>query len=143
MGHVAESRLRVRYAETDQMGVVYYSNYLVWMEIGRGDLCRKCGFIYRDLEDEEGVLIAVADARCRYHASARYDDEVIVRTKLDRLRRRTMTFSYEIANASTGRMLAEGQTTHVAVGRDGKPRTLPGRYGKLLAQAVDGDGRRP
>ena len=55
MGHIAESRLRVRYAETDQMGVVYYSNYLVWMEIGRGDLCRKCGFIYRDLEDQEGI----------------------------------------------------------------------------------------
>ena len=137
MGHIAESRLRVRYAETDQMGVVYYSNYLVWMEIGRGDLCRKCGFIYRDLEAEEGISIAVADARCRYHAPARYDDDVIIRTKLDRLRRRTMTFSYEIANASTGQILAEGQTTHVAVGRDGKPRTLPESYGKLLAQAVD------
>ena len=137
MGKDAKSRFRVRYAETDQMGVVYYSNYLVWMEIGRGDLCRKCGFIYRDLEDEEGINLAVADVHCRYQASARYDDEIIVRTHLERLRSRTMTFSYKINNASTGQVLAEGQTTHVAVGRDGKSRTLPEKYGKLLATAFD------
>jgi acyl-CoA thioester hydrolase len=133
MPRFSESRFRVRYAETDQMGVVYYANYLVWMEIGRTDLCRESGFVYHDLEKEAGISIAVAQAECRYHAPARYDDEILVRTSLERVRWRTMTFSYEIENAATGQRLAEGRTTHVAVGKDGKPKSLPDRYGRLLA----------
>lgn len=128
----SESRFRVRYAETDQMGVVYYANYMVWMEIGRTDLCRASGFSYHDLEQAEGVSIAVAEAECRYHSPARYDDEILVRTSLERVRRRTMTFSYQIENGATGKRLARGRTTHVAVGRDGKPKSLPERYWRLL-----------
>ena len=130
---IAESRFRVRYAETDQMGVVYYSNYLVWMEIGRGDLCRKCGFAYRELEDKEGISIAVADVQCRYRAPARYDDAILVHTRVKRVRRRVLTFTYEITNETTGQRLAEGYTTHVAVGRNGKPCSLPDRYYQLLS----------
>src|SRR5207237_4327270 len=88
MGYVCESRFRVRYAETDQMGMVYYANYLVWMEVGRSDFCRQCGFSYRDLEREEQAFLTVAEATCRYHAPARYDDEIFVETELSRLRSR-------------------------------------------------------
>ena len=123
----------MRYAETDQMGVVYYANYLIWMEIGRTDFCVAVGFRYSDLEKSEGIAIAVADANCRYRAPARYDDEILVRTRLEKVRRRTMRFSYEILNAQTDVLLAEGQTTHVAVGTDdGRPHALPGNYYDLL-----------
>jgi len=80
MPYVCESRFRVRYAETDQMGMVYYANYLIWMEVGRSDYCRQCGFSYRDLEREEKAYLAVAEANCRYRAPARYDDEILVET---------------------------------------------------------------
>ena len=133
MSYIVESRLRVRYAETDQMGVVYYSNYLVWMEIGRTDFCLKCGFRYRDLEVEAGVAIAVAEARIRYRSPARYDDEVLVRTRLERLRRRAMTFSYEITKAIDRTMLVEATTTHMVITKDGRPRSLPDSYFELLS----------
>ena len=71
-----DTRLRVRYAETDQMGVVYYANYLIWMEVGRVEYCRAAGIRYRDMEDDDGILLVVAEANCRYLAPARYDDEV-------------------------------------------------------------------
>src|SRR5579863_2716707 len=79
--------LRVRYAETDQMGVVYHANYLIWFEIGRTDYCRKHGFAYREMEKQDGLYIMVAEARCRYKAPARYDDEILVRTSLKEMRR--------------------------------------------------------
>jgi len=81
-GVVCESRLRVRYAETDQMGVVYHANHFIWFEIGRVELMRQLGFSYRDMEREHECFIPVVDARCRYKAPARYDDEIIVRTYL-------------------------------------------------------------
>ena len=130
MPHIVESRFRVRYAETDQMGVVYYANYFVWMEIGRTDFCRSCGFSYRDLEAEEKAYIAVANANCRYIAPARYDDEIVVETELLRLKRRVLEFSYKIKTGSN--LLAEGQTIHVVIGADGKPRALPDRYIELM-----------
>src|SRR5258705_769238 len=86
-----ETRLRVRYAESDNMGVVYYANYLVWMEVGRVELCRACGFNYRDMEREDGVLLAVAEANCRYAAPARYDDEVTVKTWIEAANPRMVT----------------------------------------------------
>jgi acyl-CoA thioester hydrolase len=130
MPHVTESRLRVRYAETDQMGIVYYANYFIWMEIGRTDFCRDCGFNYRDLEVEEKAFITVADARCRYITPARYDDEIVVETRIVRLRRRILEFSYDIRNSSG--KVAVGMTLHVVTGPDGKPRSLPDRYLELL-----------
>jgi acyl-CoA thioester hydrolase len=130
MPYVCESRLRVRYAETDQMGMVYYANYLIWMEVGRSDYCRECGFSYRDLEREEQAFLAVAEANCRYRAPARYDDEIVIHTELTRVKSRVMEFAYRIKCGAT--ILAEGKTVHVVIGPDGKPRTMPDRYLELL-----------
>src|SRR5437870_5215518 len=116
MEHRSETRVRVRYAETDKMGVVYYANYFVWMEIGRTDYCKTVGFNYRDMEKEEANM-AVVDASCRYIAPARYDDEILVCTTVERLNRRLITFAYSILNADTGEMLAEGKTVHISVNK--------------------------
>src|SRR5215467_7007367 len=126
MPHVSKSRFRVRYAETDQMGMVYYANYLVWLELGRSDFCRECGFSYRDLEREEQAFLTVAEANCRYLAPARYDDEILVETELARLKSRIVEFIYRIR--SRGKLLAEGRTLHVVIGGDGRPRSMPNRY---------------
>ena len=130
MPRTTTSRFRVRYAETDQMGMVYYANYFVWMEIGRTDFCRECGFRYADLEREEQAFLPVAEADCRYRSPARYDDEIMVETTIERLNRRLIEFSYRIKTADT--VLAEGRTLHIIMGADGKPRSLPGRYLELL-----------
>jgi acyl-CoA thioester hydrolase len=125
-----ESRIRVRYAETDQMGMVYYANYLIWMEVGRSDFCRECGFSYREMEREEQAFLAVAEANCRYLAPARYDDEVVIETVLSRVRSRVVEFNYQIRSGGT--LLAEGRTLHVVIGNDGRPRSMPDRYLELL-----------
>jgi acyl-CoA thioester hydrolase len=130
MPYVSESRFRVRYAETDQMGMVYYANYLIWMEVGRTQFCRECGFSYRDLEREEQAFLTVAEANCRYLAPARYDDEILVETELTRVRSRVVEFAYRIRTGAT--VLAEGRTIHVVIGTDGKARSLPNRYLDLL-----------
>ncbi len=124
--------IRVRYAETDQMGVVYYANYLVWFEIGRTDFCSQRGFAYRAMEQEDGLYIMVAEARCRYKAPAHYDDELVVRTRLTGMRRRVLIFGYEIYNQLTDEQIAEGETVHVITDRDGHPRTLPEKYRELF-----------
>ncbi len=123
-----EARVRVRYAETDQMGVVYYSNYLVWMEVGRVEYCKAVGFNYRDMEREDHVCLAVAEAQCRYVFPARYDDEVIVKTWIARASRRLVAFGYEMLRAEDGRVLAHGETTHVFCGLDLRPARLPDKY---------------
>jgi acyl-CoA thioester hydrolase len=130
MPFTSESRFRVRYAETDQMGMVYYANYLVWMEVGRTDFCRECGFSYRDLEREEQAFLTVAEASCRYRAPARYEDEILVETDLARAGSRIVEFTYRIKSAAT--LLAEGRTLHVVIGPDGRPRSMPERYLELL-----------
>jgi acyl-CoA thioester hydrolase len=130
MAFICESRFRVRYAETDQMGMVYYANYLIWMEVGRSDYCRECGFSYRELEREEHAFLTVAEANCRYIAPARYDDEILVETEIARLKNRVVEFSYRIKSGST--LLAEGRTVHVVIGPDGRPRAMPDRYLDLL-----------
>ena len=123
-----ETRLRVRYAETDQMGVVYYSNYLVWMEVGRVELCKACGFNYREMESEDGIYLAVAEANCRYRSPAKFDDEVVVKTWIERAATRGVTFAYEIRIAGTDRQLATGYTRHVFVSREMRPTHLPVKY---------------
>jgi acyl-CoA thioester hydrolase len=133
MPRVCHTRFRVRYAETDQMGMVYYANYFVWMEIGRTDFCRESGFSYADLEREEQAFLPVAEANCRYVAPARYDDEIVVSTEIARLNRRLIEFSYNIKSRDT--LLAEGRTLHVIMGPDGKPRSLPDRYLELLKRS--------
>ena len=123
-----ETRLRVRYAETDQMGVVYYANYLVWMEVGRVALCKALGFSYREMEREDGVLLAVAEACCRYRSPARYDDEVIVKTWIEEANTRMATFGYEMRLAEGDRTLATGHTRHIFVNREIHRAQLPKKY---------------
>jgi acyl-CoA thioester hydrolase len=132
-----ETRLRVRYVETDQMGVVYYANYLVWMEVGRVELCKACGFNYRDMETEDGIFLAVAESHCRYRAPARFDDEVIVRTSIDTANKRMVTFGYEMRLAEGGRRLATGSTRHVFVSRAMRPTHLPVKYHALFGIAAE------
>lgn len=130
------SRLRVRYAETDQMGVVYYANYMVWFEIGRTDFCREHGFAYREMEEHDGLFIMVAEARCRYKAPARYDDEIEVRTALRGMRKRVLIFGYEVWRPLTQELLAEGETVHVITDREGHPRILPDKYRDLFLTSI-------
>ena len=134
MNHTCETRFRVRYAETDKMGVVYYANYLVWMEVGRTDYCKSIGFNYREMENEDANM-AVAEATCRYIAPARYDDEILVRTSVERLSRRLVTFAYSISNGADGQLLAEGKTVHITVGKDGRTCSIPERYYTLMTKA--------
>ncbi len=129
------SELRVRYAETDQMGVVYHANYLVWCEIGRTDFIRELGTPYAQLE-REGVLLAVSDVTLRYHASARYDDPIRVYTRLTDVRSRAMTFAYRIVRADTDAVLVAGTTSLVSIAPGGRPTALPSSVRTMLAAAV-------
>jgi acyl-CoA thioester hydrolase len=133
MEHASSSEFRVRYSETDQMGVVYHTNYLVWCEIGRTDFIRTSGLTYAELE-RRGVLLAVAEATIRYHAAARYDDVIRVQTTLAAVRSRAVTFDYLISNAGTGERLASAQTVLVSLDRHGRPTTLPDDFRKRIEQ---------
>jgi acyl-CoA thioester hydrolase len=123
--------VRVRYAETDQMGVAYYANHLVWFELGRTELFRQRGYAYRELEEQEGYFLIVAEVRCRYHSPARYDEVLTVRTRVKEARTRVVAFTYEIL-AEDGRKVATGETLHVVTDRQGRPRTLPEKYRQAL-----------
>jgi acyl-CoA thioester hydrolase len=125
---VNETRLRVRYAETDQMGVVYHSNHFIWFEVGRVELLRQLGFSYRDMESTDHRFIAVAEAKCRYRAPVRYDEEVLVRTQLLNVRDSVVHFGYELRRAEDGTLLAEGETTHIVTDADMKIAALPEKY---------------
>ena len=131
-----DARVRVRYAETDQMGVVYHANYLVWFEIGRVELMRAMGFDYGSLEREDGCLIAVVEATARYKLPARYDDELVIRTRVSGARSSLIKFSYTIVRVADEAVLCLGETTHVVVGRDMKKRSLPERYQAAFRSAV-------
>jgi len=135
---VNETRIRVRYAETDQMGVVYHSNHFIWFEVGRVELLRQFGFSYKDMERKDGCFIAVVDAHCRYKAPVHYDDEVVVRTYLKHVREKVIRFGYELRSAETGELLAEGETTHIVANSQMKPRALPEKYMKVFRAAVGG-----
>jgi acyl-CoA thioester hydrolase len=135
-GVSGETRVRVRYAETDQMGIVYHANYLVWFEVGRVELMRSLGLDYKRLEVDEGCWIAVVEATARYKAPARYDDELIVETRVVSVRGPIVRFAYSILRAEDGLLLCEGDTVHVVVGRDMKRRSIPKRYAELLAPAT-------
>jgi acyl-CoA thioester hydrolase len=131
-----ETRIRVRYAETDQMGVVYHANHFIWFEVGRVELLRQFGFSYKNMEREDDCFIAVVDAHCRYRASVHYDDEVIVRTYLKHVREKVIRFGYELRRAETGELLAEGETTHIVADSSMRPRALPEKYMKVFRAAV-------
>ena len=133
---VNETRLRVRYAETDQMGVVYHSNHFIWFEVGRVELLRQMGFSYRDMEDRDNRFIAVAEGKCRYRAPVRYDEEVLVRTQLLGVRDSLVHFGYELRRAADGVLLAEGETTHIVTDGDMKMAALPEKYLKAFRRAI-------
>jgi len=131
--HYHESRLRARYAETDQMGVVYYANYFVWMEVGRVEYCKSAGFRYKDMEAEDDILMVVVEAHCRYVSPARYDDEIIVKTYVEKATVRMIQFGYDLREANSNRLLATGYTRHIFCGRDLKPMRLPPKYQAYFA----------
>jgi acyl-CoA thioester hydrolase len=123
-----KTSFRVRYAETDQMGVVYYANYLIWMELGRAEYCRAAGIRYRDMEVNDGVLLAVVEAHCRYLRPARYDEEIAVKTWVVKATQRMVEFEYDISDAQNGRQFATGSTKHIFLGPGMRPVKLPGKY---------------
>jgi acyl-CoA thioester hydrolase len=133
----AITRVRVRYSETDQMGVVYHANYLVWMEVARVDYCLQAGFRYRDLESDYGILLAVTEVGCRYLSPARYDDEIEIATVLTRAHHRAVTFHYEMrtvpaAGDGEARRIATGHTNHIFLNREMRPSALPMQFRAML-----------
>jgi acyl-CoA thioester hydrolase len=135
------TRIRARYAETDQMGVVHHANYLIWMEVARVEFCRDAGLRYRDLEDEHNVLMVVTDVGCRYLSPARYDDEIEITTTLKRANHRIVTFEYEMravpdqVETDRGRRIAIGHTGHIFLTRDLRPTTLPMQFRPMFGIA--------
>jgi acyl-CoA thioester hydrolase len=138
------TEVRVRYAETDQMGVVYYANYLVWFEVGRVELLRALGFSYRQLEAEHGCILPVIEATCRYRASARYDDQILIETRPALLRGSVLKFAYQIfrkpnQEVKERELLAEGQTVHVVCDSQMRKKHLPPHYAAVLRAQMDSD----
>ena len=127
--------LRVRYAETDRMGVVYHANYLVWCEIGRTEYIRTVGVSYSELE-AEGLLLAVSEASLRFHAPARYDDIVRVDTSLAEVRSRTITFEYLISNAGSGARLVSARTSLVSIDAAGRTVAMPAEFRRRLEETA-------
>jgi len=127
---------RVRYAETDQMGIVYYANYLVWFELGRVELLRSLGLAYSQLEKEHKLILPVVEANCRYRAPARYDDEILIETQPALVRQSVLKFAYRILRAghdgTEPKLLAEGETVHVVCDENMKRMPLPEQYSTAL-----------
>jgi len=133
---VSRTRIRVRYAETDQMGIVYYANFFIWFEIGRVELLRQLGFHYKQMEIDDNCHIPVVEANCRYKSPARYDDELLLETRVLAIRRSVLKFGYRLLrpeNEGTT-LLAEGETIHVTVDRSFRPVRLPQKYVAVLGQ---------
>lgn len=129
---VSASTVRVRYAETDKMGVVYYANYLVWFEVGRTDWLRDTGWTYRAME-HDGFQLPVIEAHCEYRQGARYDEELEIRTRASQVSAVRIQFDYEVVRAADGVALAHGHTVHATIGPAGRPARLPDRIKELFA----------
>lgn len=145
MSQPSRTTVRVRYAETDQMGVVYYSNYLVWFEIGRVEFIRQLGFDYKKMETDDDVMLPVVEATCRYKAPAVYDDIVIIETRVSAMRTSMLKFAYEVYRADGlaedgatrhGKLLASGETTHVIVGYGMQKTVLPEKYASVIRATI-------
>jgi acyl-CoA thioester hydrolase len=139
---VSELEIRVRYAETDQMGVAHHTSYLVWFEAGRTEFIRDRGHSYAQIE-ADGWLLVVVEARCRYLRPARYDDLLVVRTRLGQAGPATLAFDYEVVRRGDGAVLARGTTVHAAVDRTGRPRRIPDGIRGLLGMPRSVAGGRP
>ncbi|MFZ0464798.1 MAG: thioesterase family protein [Candidatus Acidiferrales bacterium] len=140
MSTISETTVRVRYAETDQMGVVYYANFFVWFEVARVELMRQMGFSYKQMEFEDDSFVVVAKASCTYKRPARFDDVIRICTRVTEARRRTITFSYEVINDATRELVATGETLHVICGHDGRPKSLPEKYRPYFPLGRSSDG---
>lgn len=134
-----ETAIRVRYAETDQMGVVYYANFFVWFEVARVELMRQLGFSYKKMEIEDDSFVVVAKASCTYKHPAKFDDVLRIRTTVTQSRRRTITFAYEVFNEAYGTVIATGETLHVICDRHGRPKSLPEKYRQYFPLTHAGD----
>ncbi len=128
----SETRVRVRYAETDQAGVVYHANYLIWFEVGRVELCRAHGFNYADMEREADAYLPVTEVRVRYRIPAKYDDIILLRTRTTEIRSRAITFAYEVYREADKALLAEGETQHIVMNQAGHARSFPAEYAAKL-----------
>ena len=133
------TRQRVRYAETDQMGIVYYANYLVWFELGRVELLRSLGLAYSQMEKDHKLILPVVEANCRYRAPARYDDEILIETRPAMLRGSVLKFAYRILReeGEHHKLLAEGETIHVVCDGNLKKMPLPTQYATALRKLMD------
>jgi acyl-CoA thioester hydrolase len=127
-----EVNIRVRYAETDKMGVVYHANYLIWFEIGRTEYCRAKGITYRDMEEHDGAFLVVAESYVRYKSPAYYDDHLTIRTRVHEMKKRTLLFAYEIYRASDNALIAQGETTHVVTDSASRVISFPDTYQEIL-----------
>jgi acyl-CoA thioester hydrolase len=132
MENYIDQEIRVRYAETDKMGVAYYANYLIWFEVGRSEFCRRKGFSYAELE-ALGFILVVTESHCRYRSPARYDDTILIRTRLNGINKRILTFGYQLLQKGTERVIAEGETQHLSIDSKGKPKSLPEKFIAVLA----------
>jgi acyl-CoA thioester hydrolase len=132
-----ETEIRVRYAETDKMGIVHHANYLVWFETGRSELCRSRGFSYKEME-ADGLLMLVAESYLRYKAPAHYEDVLIIRTKVAEVRSRSIRFVYEVYRPEDDMLLAEGETMHLMTDAEKKIKHIPERYAAML---INEDGK--
>jgi acyl-CoA thioester hydrolase len=132
MNDFAETTVRVRYAETDQMGVVYHGNFFTWFEVGRVELCRQLGFEYKRMETEDDSYIVVAEAQCRYKRPAHFDDVLTIHVRVTQSQRRTIRFGYEILDKKSGHTIATGETFHVVCDGRGRPQSLPEKYRKYF-----------
>lgn len=130
-GRVVETTVRVRYAETDAMGVVYHTNYLIWFEVGRGEYMRQKGGDYADFE-AQGFYLPVSEVDARFIAPARYGDLILIRTWTEELRSRSLTFTYEVVMQETGQVLVTGRTRHICTDREGRVKMIPKEIRELL-----------
>ena len=132
MSAIGETTVRVRYAETDQMGVVYYANFFVWFEVARVELMRHLGFSYKQMEIDDDCFVVVAKASCTYKQPARFDDMIRIRTQVSDSRKRTIMFTYEVFNDGADSLIATGETLHVICDSKGRPKSLPEKYRKYF-----------
>ena len=135
MSEYSDTVVRVRYAETDKMGIVYYGNYYIYFEVGRVEYMRQRGIDYRAMELDDDSFIVVAESHCRYRRPARYDDPLRIRTRVSQMKRRTVRFTYEVLHDVSGELLATGETVHVVCNSVGRPKSLPDKYRRYFTVA--------
>ena len=140
VSRIHRTQVRVRYAETDRMGVVYYANYFVWFEVARTEWLRATGWSYREMESE-GVSLPVIEAQCEYRRPAHYDDEIEIRTRATLLTPIRVRFDYELIRAGEAQPNAVGHTVHAALDRDGRPCRLPARVRNMFGEGIPSEPR--